>query len=42
MQPLSAEFLKSRGKCCGNGCLNCPYQPKHIKNNTKIKEDLKC
>lgn len=23
--PLSREFLLSRGKCCSNGCTNCPY-----------------
>jgi len=25
MAPLSKEFLLSRGSCCNNGCLNCPY-----------------
>ena len=30
---LSREFLLNRGKCCGNGCLNCPYFPKHKRNN---------
>jgi len=30
---LSREFLTERGYCCGNGCLMCPYEPKHIKNN---------
>jgi hypothetical protein len=25
MKPLSREYLIARGKCCGNGCLNCPY-----------------
>lgn len=25
MEPLSREFLLSRGYCCHNGCLNCPY-----------------
>ena len=23
--PLSAEYLLSRGKCCGFSCFNCPY-----------------
>ncbi len=23
--PLSAEYLLSRGRCCHNGCMNCPY-----------------
>jgi hypothetical protein len=24
-KPLSKEFLFSRGRCCYNGCINCPY-----------------
>jgi hypothetical protein len=27
--PLSSEFLSSRGTCCGNGCKECPYYPRH-------------
>ena len=23
---FTAEFLLKRGFCCGNGCLNCPYE----------------
>ena len=26
-KPLSREFLLSRGWCCKNGCVNCPYTP---------------
>jgi hypothetical protein len=26
---LTAAFLLSRGYCCGNGCRNCPYVPRH-------------
>jgi hypothetical protein len=26
---LTAEFLLARGYCCGNGCRNCPYEPRH-------------
>ena len=33
---LSREFLVQRGYCCGNGCLMCPYEPKHTKGNTKL------
>tara|TARA_R100000030_G_scaffold91157_1_gene76096 strand:+ start:211 stop:906 length:696 start_codon:yes stop_codon:yes gene_type:complete len=33
---LSREFLTERGYCCGHGCLMCPYEPKHIKGNTKL------
>jgi len=36
-KPLSKEFLVQRGKCCGNRCLNCPFDPRWKKNSTKIK-----
>jgi hypothetical protein len=26
-----------RGKCCGNGCLHCPYEPRHERGNTKSR-----
>jgi len=26
---LTAQFLLSRGFCCGNKCRNCPYEPRH-------------
>ncbi len=26
---LSREYLLARGYCCGNGCRNCPYVPRH-------------
>jgi hypothetical protein len=26
---LTAAYLLSRGYCCGNGCRNCPYVPRH-------------
>ena len=38
---LSREFLTQRGYCCGHGCLMCPYQPKHEKDNT-ILEVINC
>jgi hypothetical protein len=22
---FSAAYLQERGYCCGNGCINCPY-----------------
>ncbi len=22
---FTADYLKRRGYCCGNGCMNCPY-----------------
>lgn len=24
-KPMSAEFLKARGRCCQSSCLHCPY-----------------
>ena len=38
---LSREFLVQRGYCCGHGCLMCPYEPKHQKDNT-ILEVINC
>ncbi len=33
---LSRDFLIERGRCCGLGCLMCPYVPKHKKDNNEI------
>lgn len=33
---LTSEYLKKRGICCGNGCINCPYKPKHNKGSNLI------
>lgn len=30
---FTSYYLRKQGKCCGNGCKNCPYEPKHIKGN---------
>lgn len=32
---LSRIILLKNGSCCGNGCLMCPYYPRHS-GNTKI------
>jgi hypothetical protein len=37
-EPLSKQFLIDRGYCCGNRCINCPYWPKYIKDNTKLRK----
>ncbi len=34
--PLTREFLIRQGVCCGSGCTNCPYTPKHTKGNTNL------
>jgi len=33
---LSKQFLIKRKQCCGEGCLMCPYSPKHTKGSYKI------
>ena len=39
---LSTTFLIKQGKCCGKGCLMCPYTKKHSgKSNIIRKEVLK-
>lgn len=38
MKPLSREFLVGRGSCCGNGCRECPYYPKHTKGSSIVVE----
>lgn len=35
MKVFTKEELLQQGKCCGNGCTNCPYIPKHTKGSTK-------
>ncbi len=35
---FTEEYHKNRGYCCGNGCLNCPFEPKAQKGNTTIKK----
>jgi hypothetical protein len=34
---MTEKFLRERGYCCGNGCLNCPYHPKAQKGNTRLR-----
>lgn len=36
-EPLTRETLLAKGSCCGSGCQNCPYSPKHVKHVTTIK-----
>lgn len=33
---MSAEALEDQGSCCGNGCVNCPYDPRHEAGTTEL------
>ena len=35
-EPISRQILIQQGVCCGNGCSNCPYNPKHIEGSVKL------
>jgi hypothetical protein len=35
---MTAEELKQRGYCCGLGCKECPYVPKHQYANTVLAD----
>tara|TARA_B100000686_G_scaffold269763_1_gene285839 strand:+ start:302 stop:520 length:219 start_codon:yes stop_codon:yes gene_type:complete len=37
---LSKVFLIKQGKCCGNGCLMCPYDDKHSGVSSTIREEV--
>lgn len=32
---MTREFLSSRGSCCGCGCKECPYYPRHTAGTTQ-------
>ena len=33
---MTAAYHLKRGKCCGNGCRWCPYEPQHQPGATDI------
>lgn len=37
-EPLSRQALLLRGRCCGSGCTNCPYEPRHVGGSTGTVE----
>ena len=37
---LSRVFLIKQGKCCGNGCLMCPYTNRHSGQSNTIKKEV--
>ena len=38
---MTETYHIRRGKCCGSGCLNCPYEPRHERGNTNLNESLR-
>lgn len=39
IRPLPAEFLAERGYCCGCGCSNCPFVPRHECGTEEVDRD---
>jgi hypothetical protein len=37
---MTEFYLVKRGYCCSNGCKNCPYSPKAVKGNRKLRPDV--
>ena len=37
---MTEFYLVKRGYCCSNGCSNCPYSPKAIKGNRKLRPEI--
>ena len=37
---LSRLILLKNEKCCGRGCLMCPYYPKHSQNSKNIRQEV--
>jgi hypothetical protein len=33
----TATYHLKRGSCCGSGCRHCPYEPRHVKGNTRVR-----
>jgi len=34
---FTASYLLDRGYCCGNGCLNCPYEYMNVREPSKAQ-----
>lgn len=37
---MTEFYLVKRGYCCSNGCRHCPYSPKAVKGNTKLRPEV--
>lgn len=35
---MTESYHIRRGKCCGSGCLHCPYEPIHQRGNTILEK----
>lgn len=33
----TAAYHLRRGSCCGSGCRHCPYEPRHVEGNTRVR-----
>tara|TARA_R110000737_G_C14488135_1_gene469718 strand:- start:255 stop:755 length:501 start_codon:yes stop_codon:yes gene_type:complete len=40
-KPLSREYLLKQGRCCNNGCTNCPYKENNMKFRSIISKKYK-
>lgn len=38
---MTAKDLEQRGYCCGQGCKECPYYPRHEYGNTVLAKIIK-
>lgn len=34
---FTEEYLLDRGYCCGNGCMNCPYDYQNVSEPNKTR-----
>ena len=34
---FTEKYLRERGYCCGNGCLNCPYNYENVPEPNKSR-----
>jgi hypothetical protein len=35
----TAAYHLKRGYCCGSGCRHCPYEPRHVEGNTRVRPE---
>lgn len=36
---FTAAYHLQRGHCCGSGCRHCPFEPRHVKGNTRLPQE---